>query len=574
MDTARTRLGNRGLGITVKSAVTTVEYSGLEFGDGSSGALAHDGVELGLVDPAERRYRRLVDSSPDAMCVHRDGRLVYVNAACVRWMAAASPDQLLDRELTEVVHPESLPVLRAQIAALREPGEVSQPSESMLLRSDGTTLEAEAVSVRTSWGGRPAYLAVFRDLTAQKAAQATLRYQATLVEHVSDAIIATDGAALVTSWNPAAHKIYRRPADRALGLPISAAVGAQLDPVRILADGGTAQMTHHAGDGSALQVRVSVTAMNGGYVLLCSDKTALRRAEQHFESVVASLEEGVAVLDHQGKLTSINPSARRLLGLESDDLLGDFVSGLRRLSVYDTDGRPVDSDARPLAVAMTTGQPVVGRVLGVDRPDGQRTWLSVSCRLLEADGHHNPTVLMSFSDITAQRHAAERLAHQATHDSLTGLPNRAHLIDRLDRCRRSPGALSAVLFIDLDNFKAINDEHGHDAGDTAIRVVAERLHGAIRKDDFVARLAGDEFVVLLGGTLTPTQLDGVIARIPTMLTEPIDVAGQSVRVSASIGVVTTSQTDTMDAAALLREADKAMYSVKSRRRGSTSSPRR
>src|SRR6185436_12865287 len=148
---------------------------------------------------------------------------------------------------------------------------------------------------------------VFRDVTAQKAAQATLRYQAALVSHVSDALIATTSDGVVTSWNPAAEQIYGRPSEQALGLPLRDAVGADLDPAGIVADGGVQHATHRGTDNAPLAVRVSAAAMENGYVLVCSDQTALRRAEQHFQTIVSSLDEGVVVLSRQGTVESINP---------------------------------------------------------------------------------------------------------------------------------------------------------------------------------------------------------------------------------------------------------------------------
>ena len=121
-----------------------------------------------------------------------------------------------------------------------------------MLRLDGSPVDAEVVSVLTNWGnGKPAYQVIFRDLTMLKAAEATLRYQAALVTHATDAIIATMFAGLVTSWNPAAEAIYQRSAARALTVPITEAVGAAVDPAAIVAAGGVEQATHRAADGTA-----------------------------------------------------------------------------------------------------------------------------------------------------------------------------------------------------------------------------------------------------------------------------------------------------------------------------------
>ncbi|WP_396899662.1 diguanylate cyclase domain-containing protein [Mycolicibacterium sp.] len=518
---------------------------------------------------AERRFRQLIDQCPDAICVHQHGRLVYINAAGVRWMAAQSADQLIGREITRFVHPDSIPPMLARIAELRHEGESSAPSEAVMLRFDGTMLDVEAVSVLTTWDGGPAYQVIFRDLSAQKAAQATLRYQAALVDHVSDAIIATTKSGLVTSWNRAAEVIYRRPAADALARLVSEAVGAPLVPGDIVAAGGTAHATHRALDGSHLTIRVSAAAMDNGFVLLCSDQTAVRRAEQHFQSVVSSLEEGVIVMDRSGRPRTANPAARRILGVEADVLLRSDLGNASPFELCDDGGRPLTISHIPILETLVSGTPISGRTVGVARSDGSRIWLSVNCRLLNPFDPDDSAVLISFSDITEQRSATERLAYQAAHDPLTGLPNRAQLVERMAQLQQGDAPPAAVLFIDLDDFKKINDSHGHETGDAVITVAAQRLRATVRDLGTVGRLGGDEFVVLLVGELTRPELDVVAGRILDALAEPIIVGGNAIHISASIGIVATDQDDRRDIAEMLRHADRAMYTAKALGRHAT-----
>jgi diguanylate cyclase (GGDEF)-like protein len=167
-------------------------------------------------------------------------------------------------------------------------------------------------------------------------------------------------------------------------------------------------------------------------------------------------------------------------------------------------------------------------------------------------------------EVSTQRTASERLAHQATHDALTGLPNRAYVLARISDSltRRGEGALSAVLFIDLDKFKDINDSLGHEAGDTVLRTAAQRLQRAIRPNDMVARLGGDEFVALLFGPATSDVLDHISERLHSTLAAPMRLGGATVTVSASIGIAQVGERDERDAAAILNDADLAMYAAK------------
>ena len=154
----------------------------------------------------------------------------------------------------------------------------------------------------------------------RKAAEAALRCRAALATRVSDAIIATTFTGIVTDWNPAAEAIYRRPVARARGLPASEAVGAPLDPAAIIAHGGIVHSTHHAADGAALAVRVSATATDNGYLLVCTDQTALRHAEQHFQTVVNTLDYGVSIIGSDGRVESSNPAAQRIWGARAEKL--------------------------------------------------------------------------------------------------------------------------------------------------------------------------------------------------------------------------------------------------------------
>ncbi len=523
------------------------------------------------VDTAEERYRRLVDLSPDPMCVHSAGRVVYVNPAGVRGFGACSAEQLVGRPITDFVHPDWIDSMLTRILALSEEGDSSPASEAVLLRLDGSPLEVEAVSVLTTWDGEPAYQVIFRDLTAQKAAEAALRYQAALVNHVSDAIIATTADGVVTSWNAAAAAVYRRPVARALGLPLVEAVDGDVDLAGIVAGGGLVHATHRAADGAPVNVRLSVTAMDDGYVVLCSDYTAQRRAEVHFESVVRSLHDGVVVLDRRGKPQSINPAARRILRLGNDDLVADYASGKLTFPIFNRRGVKIGDNETSSIKLMFANAPLENLVLGVERADGSRAWLSINCCLLDPADAENSALLISFADVTAEHNAKAHLTYQAHHDPLTGLPNRALIEAKLGQAATTgvqPQPLAAVLFVDLDNLKAMNDDLGHHAGDGALRETARRLRNSVRDGDFVGRLSGDEFVVLLYGFLDRPALEALTARMHGEFTTPVSVSSSRLRrVSVSIGVTELSARDERTVEDILRDADAAMYRAKILRTG-------
>ncbi len=172
-------------------------------------------------------------------------------------------------------------------------------------------------------------------------------------------------------------------------------------------------------------------------------------------------------------------------------------------------------------------------------------------------------------DITDRRDAEERLAHQALHDPLTGLPNRALFLERLDQALRraaAGGVGLAVFFCDIDNFKSVNDTLGHETGDVLLVAMAPRIRQALRPGDLVSRFGGDEFLVLCERFTTPDQAADVAGRLAEAFKEPFLLGGREHHVTASVGVVFTEGHSTATATELLRDADAAMYRAKERGR--------
>jgi diguanylate cyclase (GGDEF)-like protein/PAS domain S-box-containing protein len=511
------------------------------------------------------RYRLLVDLSPEAIVVHEAGRLVYANPAAVRFVRAGSVTDILDRPITDFVHSGSVPEMLRRISELKAPGATSDPAEAVLLRADGGTTYVESVSVRTTWEGRPAFQVIMRDVTAQKAAAAALHYQAALVAHVSDALVATTAQGVVTSWNPSAETVYGHRAAEAIGKPIHEVVGAPLDPLAILEAGGVSQTVHRRSDGDTLAVRVSVARMDDGYVLICADETARRRAEQYFTEVVAAIEEGVIVIGATGLVESVNPAAERILGIRAHNVVG-AVPAVTNL--YNEAGARVPKPEYPWEHTRLHGKPQNGRIVCVGRADGSSIWLSLSCRRLGSESDPPSAVVVSFTDITERRMIDGRLEHEATHDALTGLFNRTVAIDRLSPTARGHrSGPTAVLFIDLDKFKVINDSLGHSVGDKVLQVVGARLSKSMRRGDVVGRLGGDEFGVIAHGISGRDEAMALADHIRGELNRPIAVDGRKLHIDASIGIVIAEPDDTRDGGDLLRDADLAMYLAKTQGRG-------
>lgn len=507
------------------------------------------------------RYRLLVELSPDAVLVHQNGRVEYANPSACRFVRASSEQALLGRPITSLVAAKSRDQMFQRLAALAAPGAVSVPAQATVLADDGTTMEVEVTSVLTTWQGEPAYQVIVRDLTTQMNAEAALRYQAALVEQLSDAIVASDLDGSITSWNPAAEAIYGRRAEQAVGHPLRKVMG--VDPR------GRSQFEHVyvRPDGRRVHVRIAVADIRDrdnqvtGHVFVCSDLTEHRLAEQRYATVVASLHEGVLVVGRDGVIESANPAAHRLLGnastlagLAIDTLAfaphGDSPSARHVIDVTQRDGTPQDT---------VTGF--------ANSATDEVSRLAVTVRPLLADRAPYAAVV-SFTDVTERLAAAEMLRHQATHDPLTGLGNRNLLLQCLSEALTTPRTHAVtVVFLDLDHFKLINDSLGHRSGDTVLKATSRRLRSVLRDEDVLSRLGGDEFVVVTRNIANEQEAAALARRLRAQLREPMHVNGRSLTVSVSAGVLMAWPDDAYTAEEVLRDADAAMYQAKAHGRG-------
>jgi len=327
-----------------------------------------------------------------------------------------------------------------------------------------------------------------------------------------------------------------------------------------------------------IQVSTQSVVIDGalaGYIGTAIDCTSLVTQRQLSDQLVGLLDvsgDAVLVFDRVGELMFANDTARTLIGVADPGAgAGDIAARTFMQAVRDQLPR-VLLDAAPPADSSHRWEGEIG----FRSPDGIARTLSVVVQVVrDANGsvHHWATITR---DITEERQSQAELARQATHDALTGLPNRV-LFERktteaLERSRTTHSSV-AVLFIDLDKLKHVNDTIGHAVGDQLIVTVARRLAAATRPSDLVARISGDEFVVLCEGLLDEQVALDVAERIRTSITGPLVLQGVEIEAGASIGVaMSTPELLNTESAAdaavtLLRSADTAMYRAKQRGRG-------
>jgi diguanylate cyclase (GGDEF)-like protein/PAS domain S-box-containing protein len=270
-------------------------------------------------------------------------------------------------------------------------------------------------------------------------------------------------------------------------------------------------------------------------------------------AAMATSANGLFITDADGRIEWVNDAFERMSGYRRSEAVGRTPS-LLRASV-----QPVDVFG-DMWRAAKRGETWRGEIVN-KRKDGSLYIVSQTVTPMFDEQRVMTHLVAAHEDITARREAEARVSHLAEHDALTDLPNRTMLHRSLVRALEKPHEPVAVLFLDLDRFKLVNDTLGHGAGDDLLRAVAERIRRCVRDNDVVARQGGDEFIVLLPSAGTPTAAQQVAVRILNRLAEPVKVAERLVHVTASIGIA-LSPLHENDADALIRRADTAMYRAK------------
>jgi diguanylate cyclase (GGDEF)-like protein/PAS domain S-box-containing protein len=311
-------------------------------------------------------------------------------------------------------------------------------------------------------------------------------------------------------------------------------------------------------DGSIRWLELNTSATPGGTTMHVSARDITERvlarrrieeSEQRFRSLFEHNTDAVFAFDLAGRFTSVNPATERISGYSAAELEELSFTAI----VHPDHLRAAVGHFERAAAGESEDYETV--VLG---SDGEPIELAVTNTPILVDGEI-VGVFGVAKDVTVRRRLERQLGHQATHDALTGLPNRFQLEAAIELAASGPDADRTLLFIDLDRFKLVNDSLGHRIGDEVLLVVVERLRHSVRSTDLLARWAGDEFCVLLEAGTTPETALTIAGRLRSVLAEPFHVADREVRLSASIGV---ARSEGGDAERLVQIADQAMYAAK------------
>jgi diguanylate cyclase (GGDEF)-like protein/PAS domain S-box-containing protein len=541
-------------------------------------AVAVSSREQALVE-SERKFRETFDLV-DIGLVHLDpqGRYLLANRKFSE-MLGYHPDEIIGLNLVDMTHPEDCGDDELLLREPRIDGAGIPIREKRFLHKDGSIVWARcsAVVIRDA-DGKPAYaLGAMEDISHYLATQETLRSLnhslRAIVETSPLAIFAITPEGTVTLWNPAAEHLFGQDNAAVLGRLAPLLHGTGKDAMHGILEhvlsGKTVQnaaVTHQRESETTLELSVSAALLRSdddkvvGVLVICTDITNLKRVEHaleeseaRFRALTESAMDIVTVLDEDGIIRYQSPSVRNILGYNPEKMIGQYQFDL----VHPDDCEFVKSAHERLIRENIMGRPVEFQVR---HKDG--TWRTLeSIAKNSLDNPHIRGVIVNTRDVTERNLIQQRIQHLAYHDSLTGLPNRSLLQDRasqaISRAERT-GKKLAVMFIDIDNFKNVNDTLGHDVGDELLRQVASRLRSSVRDHDTIARQGGDEFIVLL------EELDGqrgaarVAQKILEALRTAFVVGGTTQHVSGSMGIALHPE-DGNDPQTLMKNADTAMF---------------
>lgn len=558
----------------------------------------------------------IVENTNDAILVTEAGpvgqpgpRIVYANESFSRMTGYLVEDILgktprilqgpdSDRATLDMIHSalKAWKPVRVEVLNYRKSGEEFW-------------VELDIVPVADERGWFTHWVSIQREVTEQRREQqqrlhaSEMRHRA-VMDTTSDAIITITADSVIESINASAERAFGYPAGEAVGKPLTllmpdrfraaheAGLHRYLKTGEPRVIGKTVELAGRHRDGTEFPIELAISEMCLGgdplFVGIVRDVTErkeaeemLRESEVRFRQLFERSVDALLVHDSKGRMIDCNPEACRSLGYSREELLSLNIRDLATNLVSEEEKSSMKGDTlweRVLAVGSSRAN---GFHIGEHRrKDGTTFHVEVGVGSIDYRGER--MVFATARDITERKVFEERLEYQAFHDSLTGLPNRFLLMERLQHAleRLRSGRLKreesvAVLFMDLDNFKVVNDSLGHAAGDQLLVEASGRFRDCLRPGDTLARLGGDEFVVLLENLEAGVGEDevesvmgvavGIAERIRKALGGPFEIGAQEVLVTASVGIVISSLEE-VHAGKLLRDADLAMYAAKKKGR--------
>ncbi len=530
----------------------------------------------------EARYRVFYDLAPVAMVVHDQQHQILDWNRAAEKLFGWSREQALGRDFFELLAPsETMTEMRGAVDATLK---TTRRSTTMnwSVRQDGNQVLCDWSNsvIKNEHGAVTAVVSLANDVTAAREFERRLRDSErrfrSLAENAYDVIwtatldgritYASPSVERLTGYTPAALR------DRHVFDAVPAESAAQIcDALEQLRSRGVQPRRHwevqqRRQDGRWIWVQVTMDILRGEngapreILGITRDVTEQREVQETLRARVTAIEsaaEGVIITDTAGRMEYVNPAYVELTGFSVEDSLG------KRPGALLNDANEPGELFEEIAATVRRGEVWRGEIDRWNLTEPERI-ASLTVSPVTDDNGRLLRLVAIMRDVSAHKAMELRLTKMAHYDPLTGLPNRRLFFDRLaDRLRlaQREGHELALLFIDLDGFKKINDTLGHGAGDEALRTVAQRFTEALRTADCLARVAGDEFTIVLGPSAEPPDAENVASRLIDSLSEPVIVSGTACQLGASVGIA-RYPLNALDADALLKRADQAMYAAK------------
>jgi diguanylate cyclase (GGDEF)-like protein/PAS domain S-box-containing protein len=516
-------------------------------------------------------FRNLLDHSLDGFEVvdASTGRLIDVNSATCCELDYTR-EELLARRIFDIEANVSETSFDELVSDLRKKGSLSW--EGMHRRKDGSSYPVE-VKLNLVSLDRDYIVAAVRNVSERKAMEQSLldetHRRQNLIEQSRDGIVTLDAFGNVFEANRKFAEMLGYTREEVHELSIwewekylsKEAVLSVIGSVDEAGDHFETRYTRK--DGTVIDVEISTNAatINGQKLIFCVCRDITERKQIQASLQLAALvyqnsREAMMVTDADCNIVAINPAFTEITGYSLHEVLGKnpriLQSGQHGREFFDG-----------LWAELREKGHWSGEILN-KRKNGEIFPESLSINAVYDESGGVQSWVAQFSDITEKKGAEQLIWEQANFDSLTGLPNRRMFQDRLGRAikkSKRSGLSLALLFLDLDNFKEVNDTLGHDMGDRLLQQTAARLKGCVRETDIIARLGGDEFTIVVSDLKDAEHVGTIAQKILRKLSEPFALDNEVAYVSASIGI-TLYPTDASDAEGLLKSADQAMYGAK------------
>jgi len=538
-------------------------------------------VKAKLGEPAELA-QALMRCAGTGIYIVQDRKFQYVNSL-FQELTGYTEQELLGMHSLDLVHPEDRGEVREKaIECLK--GYSSPPYEYRFIKKNGEVMWILEKVTSTEYKGKRAAVGSFMDITERKRIACALEESAerfrSVVQTATDAVVSIDAHGSIVFWNQAAEIMFGYSADEVMSKPLTFVMPERFREAHIKGlnrtvaggeskiIGRTVEIAAIRRDQSEFPVELSLakwqTSEGLYFTAIIRDITerkrleeSLRQSEEKYRTILENMEDAYFEIDLAGNLTFFNDSMCRALGYSREELMGMDSRAC-------TAQEDVERVYETLVEMYRTGEPSRITSFKFIRKDGGTRFSDTRISLLLNEKGEIVGFRGIGRDDTERRRLVQKLDEMATHDPLTGLPNRLLLNDRLavglTQAQRNDTRL-AVMMLDLDRFKDVNDVLGHGVGDELLKAVGERLTGLVRKSDTVARMGGDEFVLLLAQIAKIEDATKVAQKILEAFRKPFVLGGHQIHTTTSIGIAIYPE-DGEDGEALFKNADTAMYWVK------------